>query len=445
MADVRPFKGVLYNKERIKDLSDVVTPPYDVISPKEQAAFHARHPRNIIRLILGKKRPEDAPASSSHTRAAAHLNQWMAEGALIRDPAPALYFTSVDFVWRNQSIRRWGVIALVRLEPFENGVVLPHEKTFSKVRSEQLELMKACHANFGPIFSLFSDREGIIPRLTDHVDGRPPESAFTDDKGHVQKLWRIADPDVHAAVNSAMRDKIIFIADGHHRYETALNYKAWLRENNPDMTEEHPANYVMMYLSSMEDPGLTILPAHRILKDVPADRLDALVNRSEDVFETKAMPFNGADPRRVRDEFIRELKANARRNAFGLYVKGRPEYRLFFLKPGVMERRFGDDITPSLRDLDVTVLTRLIFMDILGFDQARLDNETLITYASLAEDAIDIVNDSDFDVTFLLNPTRIAQVRRVAEQALIMPRKSTYFYPKVLTGQVIYSLRPETA
>lgn len=442
MATVLPFKGILYNPEKIEDFSDVIAPPYDVISPKEQEQFHRRHPNNVIRLILGNIYATDTPEDNRYTRAANYFKQWMNDKILVRDEKPAFYLNSVAFPIGGKTVVRYGLVALVRLEPFERGIVLPHEKTFSKVKSERLELRKACHANFSPVFSLYSDEEGILDSLKEAAVYNPPDMAMTDSNGFEQKLWRITDEAMHDRIAGAMAAKTIYIADGHHRYETALNYRDWVAKNTDGFAENHPANFIMMYLSSMEDPGLVVLPAHRILSQVGDSVLGSFNRKAEEYFDMETFDFGPSDMDRVADRFVSALRSDNAPTSIGVFIKKQDGFYLLKLKPGVMERLFADEIPESLRNLDVTVLTRLVFMEILEFDQERLDNEKLIAYSSIAKNAIQIVKEGDYDVVFILNPTKIEQVRQVAQEGLIMPRKSTYFFPKVISGHVLNTLLP---
>jgi uncharacterized protein (DUF1015 family) len=443
MAEVIPFKGILYNTSKIKNLADVVAPPFDVISAQEQIQFHQRHPQNIIRLTLGTITKNDTPTNNRYTRAAENLKKWFSDGFIALDNEPAFYLTSVEFSFDGKQVVRYGLIALIRLEPFEKGIILPHEKTFSKVKSERLELMKACHANFSPIFSLFSDEENrIYNKLKQEVCDKSADVVFTDKTGQKHRLWRITDNSVHQHISDALRDKKIFIADGHHRYETALNYRDWLSARTSNFNGNHPANYVMMYLCSMEDPGLIILPAHRMLNEVPVEKIESLIHNLKEYFDIITLPYQDDQQKESLSQFISILKSNASKHCIGVCMKDRPELHLLILKPDVMEDLFGDELPEVLRNIDVTVLTRLIFMEVLGFDQARLDNDQLIAYSSIAEEAINEVFAGKHDIAFILNPTSIQQVSNIANAGLIMPRKATYFYPKVITGQVMNSLRP---
>jgi uncharacterized protein (DUF1015 family) len=441
MAEIIPFKGILYNRKKISDLSEVITPPYDVISPQAQHAFYAKHPRNVIRLILGTSTDQDTCNFNPHTRAAEFYQQWLDDDTIVQDDAPAFYLTSITFSSSGKKVTRFGIITLVGLEPFEKGIILPHERTFTKVKQERLELMKCCQANFCPIFALFTDRENhVLNMLQASVKNRTPDQEFTEENGICHRLWRITDPEMHAEIGSIMEDKKIFLADGHHRYETALNYRQWYAQTSDTFDASHPANYVMMYLCSIEEPGLIILPAHRMLKEVEPSLLEGFVEMASQYFEIDIIPDAHHSHADALDRIMAKLKRHPNKNILSVWIKDRPEGYVLTLKPNVMQNLFGDELPEELIDLDVTVLTRLILMEMFGFDQERLDNEQLISYSSRPEKALEGAEQGECDIVFLLNPTKIDQVRRVAEQGLVMPRKSTYFFPKVITGQVFNAL-----
>jgi uncharacterized protein (DUF1015 family) len=441
MATVKPFRGILYNPEIVDDNAEVTTPPYDVISPEEQTAFHDRHPNNVIRLILGQPKATDNALDNPHTRSAQYYQEWIKDGILRQEERPALYLKSITYGHAGQTITRYGLIALVGLEPFDKRIVLPHEKTFSKVRSERLELMKATHCNYCPIFSLYPDDGGILQTLEQAVDKERPDIDFSDDQGHRHQLWRIVDPAVHQRIHADMQDKRLFIADGHHRYETALNFRKHLQETDSSFDGQHPANFVLMYLCSMSDPGLIILPAHRLIKALGQRELNQAIEEARNYFEVVAFPFTSTNRPAVEAEFVGTLKRNEAQPCIGIYGRNSSVFYALTLNAGVMDQLFKDELDVSLRLLDVTVLTRLVFMKILGFDQQRLDDATLIGYASRSDKALAAIDSGHYDAAFILNPTRIEQVQEVARKGLIMPRKSTYFYPKVKSGLVMNTLR----
>jgi uncharacterized protein (DUF1015 family) len=441
MAEVIPFNGVRYNPEAIDNMAAVVAPPYDVITAAEQDGFYKRHPHNVIRLILGKTNPGDTPDDNVHIRSARSFEQWMADGVLVTDRTPAYYLTTVDFDIDGQRCKRFGLIARVRLEPFEKGVILPHERTFSKVKSERLLLRKACHANFSPIFGLFMDDANVLGRLQAICDHQSAVMDLVDGAGHRHRLWLVTDDQNVSFLQRFFEPKRIYIADGHHRYETALNYRRWVEENSADFTPDHPANYVLMSLSSMEDPGLVILPAHRLIKHLPATVSAKLLKSVPDCFEVMPMDTSGGIDTALAT-LNTTLAAHADRQAIGLITKAPLTLQVLVLKEGVMQRLFAHELPEPLRVLDVTVLTHLIMMRLMGFDQAFMDDATKLAYRTTTGDAMRAISEGEAQMAFILNPTKIEQVRNVAENGLIMPRKSTYFYPKVISGQVFNRLHP---
>ncbi len=440
MADILPFKGVLYNTERVGNIADVVTPPYDVIPETDQAAFYIRHPNNVIRLDKNSAAPTDTEADNPHTRAAACFRAWQDERILIRDADPALYLTSVRFTVNGREHARLGLVARVKLEPFEKGIILPHEKTFSKVKTDRLALIKACHANFSQVFSVFSDHAGVLDMLRASTVNQAPVFAFDDDDGHQHRMWRITDPGLHDQVHRFLMESRLFIADGHHRYETALNYRDWRKQQDPDMNAAHPANFIMMYLADMTDPGLIILPAHRLVSDLPASVQHDFIDRARTWFDVADFPFDRSRPETCLADLGRAMNTEPGRHKFGVFIKDASIFYVLDLKPGVMASVFGNRIPAPLLELDVTVLTHLILFELLGMDEAMLDNEKKIAFTSRNIDAFSIVSQGKCDMAFMLNPTTNAQVRTVAESGLIMPRKSTYYYPKAITGLVLNTL-----
>jgi uncharacterized protein (DUF1015 family) len=439
MAEVVPFNGIRYNPDLISDMAAVVAPPYDVISPREQDGFHERHPNNVIRLELGKIQPGDNSQDNVHSRAGRYFQSWIDQKILVPEAKPAFYLTTVEFDSGGERYTRFGIIGRVRLEPFDKGIILPHEKTFSKVKSERLMLMKASHTNFSPIFGLFADGEDLLRRLGQITVRQAPALSIVDDKAHQQRMWCLTEKQITDDLTAFFENKRIYIADGHHRYETALNYRDWVKENTPDFSSDHPANFIMMSLSSMVDAGMIILPAHRLLKALPESSVSALLRRSAECFDLFPISLDrGLDS--AMAEFNRVLASKAYTNAIGLYLKNPAVFQVMVLKEGVMERFYKNKLEAALRDLDVTVLTQLIMMELMGFDQARLDDETKIAYRTKSMDAVEAVNTGEVEAAFILNPTKIEQVRRVAEKGLIMPRKSTYFYPKVFSGLVFNRL-----
>jgi uncharacterized protein (DUF1015 family) len=436
MANIIPFRGLRYNVAKIKNLREVVTPPYDIISREERDVFYKSHPHNVIRLILGKAYPTDTETDNWYTRAATDFEKWQGEHILARDTEPAFYFTEIDYSTPETNMTRCGLITLVELKGFDSGVILPHERTFSATKSERLRLMDACHANFSPIFSLYPDPENrVINHLKQAVVTQSPDIDFKDRNGFYHRLWRITEREAIHAVVTDMAGKPLYIADGHHRYETALNYRNKHLAGAPPCAEDASCRYVMMYLCSMHDPGLTVLPAHRLIHDATGEQLDTFLKRAIPFFETQT--FQGSNQDETKTEFLNYLKSYASKgNAIGVLMKNRDAFYILRLKEGIMDHLFADTLPDTLKQLDVTVLTQVILKKILDFDEKDLDNPAKISYTSKVPEAIDAVRKGGYALAFIMNPTKIEQVQAVADNRLIMPRKSTYFYPKVITGLV---------
>ena len=440
MADISPFHGIRFNPEKITELADVVTPPYDVISEDMQKAYYEKHPYNVIRLDKNMPTENDTPEDNPHTRAAGHFQKWLAENILVRETEPALYITTVRFEIDGQPVERTGLIGAVRLEPFSSGVILPHEETFSKVKSERLALMKACHANFSHIFSVYADQGAASGIINAAIENAAPIQAFTDDAGHEHRVWKIADPETQVKLQNVLKNRRLFIADGHHRYETALNYRQWIKDNVENFDDNHPANFIMMYLCAVEDPGLTILPTHRLLSGISEGAQKKLLADAEDYFDITSISVSGGDPEAALGKLSGKMKAEHKNHVLGLVMRSEPAYYFLRLKKGVMESLFGGEIPAPLLGLDVTVLTHLVLIKLMGFDKKSLDNEALIHYTSRDDDAVQSVHKGENDIAFILNPPSNDQVRLIAEAGYTMPRKTTFYYPKVVTGQVMNRL-----
>ncbi|MFZ5563591.1 MAG: DUF1015 domain-containing protein [Thermodesulfobacteriota bacterium] len=436
MARVIPLRGILYNTGKVENFENVVAPPYDVISPDYQKVLCDRHPHNVVRLILGEPGENTGEKPRFYQAAARRFAAWRSQGILAQDKTPAFYLSSVAFTVDQQSFTRYGLIADVGLEPFDRGIILPHERTSSKVKADRLLLTQATRANFSPIFSLFSDTGNPVLEMVKAVTGdRTPDISFVDDRNEKQCLWRITDKAVQQEITRAMADKQLFIADGHHRYETALAYREWVAGQTPGFSAHHPANYVLMYLSSMADPGLVILPAHRLLKGVDRRRRDRFIEDAAAYFDIQKIPAGASG----REDLLRRMRADTTKNAIGAAVGGHDAFYLFTPRPHVVETVFEGEVPPVLRTLDVTVLTRLILIRILGYNLAELDDEHVLAYTSIAADAFDAVSSGACDMAFLLNATKNDQMKAVAAAGEIMPRKSTFYYPKVFAGLVLSS------
>jgi uncharacterized protein (DUF1015 family) len=436
MAQVIPFRGVLYDAASVGNIADVVCPPYDVIDGPAQAALHARHPHNVIRLELGADRPDDGPGQDRYSRAAEFFQAWLKSGALRREPVPAVYPYYIEYRAPGEACSATrvlkGFLTAVELAEFGSGRIYPHENTRSAAKADRLQLMEHCRANFSPIWSLFSDREGRILRLIDQaVQGEKPRFDFADDAGFRQRLWAVTDPTILKDLTAGMKDVPLFIADGHHRYETALAYQRLRRQQAGAAGGVQPYDTVLMLLGSLEDPGLTILPTHRVLKTGLPD-LETIKARLQEDFKIEEFPFQPGTEPAVRREFLKILTSRGEsRHTFGLALEKAAAYVLLTLRS--VHRIKGDSPTDRL---DVSILHNQVLAPLRTGPSA----EPEILYTKDEQEALDLVRQKQARAALLLNPTKITEVRDIATAGGRMPHKSTYFYPKPLTGLVINPL-----
>jgi uncharacterized protein (DUF1015 family) len=442
MAIIAPFMGLTYNFETVDDLSKVVAPPYDVISEDEQEAFYEADPYNVIRLILGKKKLGDSDWDNRYTRSADVFSHWESEEILVRSDRPSIYITSLTYhpgEGGDQRLR-WGLIAVVRIEEEASGVILPHERTFSAHREDRLKLMKASSAQFSQIFALYEDSQNRVGGLLKSTIESPPEISFDFKDGTSHQMWTVQNQSIIKQVSEALREKSIFIADGHHRYETAKNYRNSMRARYEHNPSDRSYEYVMMYLTNMDDPGLTILPSHRLIKDCAGFQLAPFLEELKQWFEISELPGT-----RNRDHDLRALKEwldeNSDTTAMGFRLHGEDKIYLLLLKPG-MRAKTGKDLEPPLKKLDVLVLSRLVLQGAMGLSKADMDNEEKFYYESDMLKALSMIDSGAYQMAFFINPTKMKQVKEVASNSLVMPRKSTYFYPKTLTGLVFNRIDP---
>ncbi len=411
MAEVVPFRGVLYNVARISKASgeDLLAPPYDIITPEYKEELYQKSPYNVVRIDFGKELSGDDDRNNKYTRAKASLDEWLREGVLISSDKPCFYSYEISYTMGNGQKKLRGFLGLVRLEELGKGNIHPHEYTHSKPKKDRLSLMKICGANISPIFSLYRSAEGKTVAVLDKVNRGTPYIEAKDPYGAVHRLWEIKDMSALTTIKQELADKAIFIADGHHRYETALEYQREMRKKEGPSETPRPYNYVLMFLADMADEGLTILPTHRLVKNMPTDALELLSND----FEIEEMR-NGFDiPRAI----------SGKRDTYGLYTGGDIWHRLSYKGEGI------HGVPPALRDLDVTVLHDLIFKQLLDIDR--------VYYEMDIEKCLQAVRDGAFEAAFFLRPTLVEDVEKVALASLRMPPKSTYFYPKLMTGMVL--------
>lgn len=448
MAVVAPFRGVRFNPDKIEKLDDVVTPPYDVINEEAGATFFEKNPYNMIQLDLRNISRHGAETKGRYSDAGSSFESWQDAGILIRDDQPAIYLYYIDYTHPSgRKMTRKGLVALVGLAEFSEGIVKPHEKTFDGVISDRLELMEECKAQFSQVFSIYHDREHAIIAALDKAKEPEPICMARDFNSNVHTVWRVTDPDAIATVGALFKDKSVYIADGHHRYTTALAYRKRVRRRMPDLSKESPLNFIMMYLCACEDEGLSVLPAHRLVnypETIPADDLVSKLSRGLDIQEVR----DG-----TRETLIGEILArmnaaekNSAEPAFGVYHAGEDRAFLLRLKEDAWQNDALAGKPEVMKKLDVVLLSDLLIHGYLALSHDRCVKEKLINYFSDPDEALDVAVEKSVEdygstpLLFLLNPTPVDQVINIADSGEIMPHKSTYFYPKILTGLLINKL-----
>jgi len=446
MAIVIPFRGVLYDQKKIDNFNSVTAPPYDIISPDQQEGYYEQSPHNVIRLILGRQSPDDSDSNNRYTRAADFFKQWQNESLLTRDEDPAFYFYHQEFSTPdNKRCSRDGFIGLVRLEDKDKGVIIPHEKTLDKPKEDRLKLMKSCSANFSSIFSLFSDPEDSIGKLFKGIVSPPPLLEATDEEGTLHQVWRVSQRDIISQVTQRMQDQSLFIADGHHRYETALNYRNYQIAHTPQPAGKESYNYVMMYLTSMEGSGLLILPYHRVIHNIEDYNFSAYESKLKEYFIVSSFPFTEENQEEVWDRFNNDLQeSGSTLPAFGMYGSGQTSFHLLRLKENVFQSLADDHVSSAvLKKLDVNVIESFIFKEVLGITSKDLQQQENISYVHDSREGIDLVKTRGYQLAFLLNNTKSSEIRDIAAKGETMPQKSTFFYPKLLSGLVINKIVPD--
>lgn len=432
MADIRPFQGLRYNTKVAGPLEQLVCPPYDIISEEQRQNYLRENEYNVIRLELPK-------GEQPYEQAAQTLRDWLDNGVLGCDSRNAIYVYEEQFTVKGEKKAIKGIICRVRAEEFSKGVILPHEETLSKAKDDRFNLMKATYCNFSQIYSLYHDHKRVTDRLIDAQSNRPADAECTDENGIVHRLWRITDEEVVAQLRGQFADRKLYIADGHHRYETALNFKKYLEEKGICIGKGHPANFVMMMLVNIDHEGLVVFPTHRMLRDLEDFDHQKVLEKCSAEFSIEPVEgLEGLDAAH-KAEKIEELLA-------GYYTKGQKAYVLYSgaagcnllcLKDSNVMAQLLPEMSEAYRNLDVSILHTLILEKHLGIDKENMAKQLNLTYTRDILEAIEAVDSGDYQCSFILNPTRVTEISDVAAAGEKMPQKSTYFYPKLITGMVM--------
>ncbi len=415
-----------YNTFLAGKIGELCCPPYDIISEEERLGYIAENEYNVIRLELPKE-GEDVYKTAGEV-----LDMWRNTGVLVHEIKPAVYIYEEEFNAYNKRSSVKGIIVRVKVEEFSKGVILPHEFTLSKAKADRFNLMKATNCNFSQIYALYMDEEHTTLKTIDRLSDRKPDQKFTDSDHVTHKLWIITDEKVIEKLVNDFADRKLYIADGHHRYETALNYRNYCRENGISK-EGDPQDYQMMYLVDMQHPGLVVFPTHRMVRDPESFDKDEVLKGCEEYFDIKKFTSVG----NINSELSKQYKHG--KKAFGFYC-GKGEWYLLVLKDIEVMADVLPDLSEASQQLDVSVLHSLILEKTMGIDKENMANQINLTYTKFFEEAIMKVDKGEFQCSFILNPTRVTEIRDVAAAGEKMPQKSTYFYPKMITGMVMNDL-----
>jgi uncharacterized protein (DUF1015 family) len=439
MPIVAPFRGLRYDPKHVGGLSEVIAPPYDVIDAALQNRLYERHPANVIRLELNREEPGDDETTNKYSRAARFFRAWREQGVIMQEPAAALYVYHQSFSVEGQHHVRRGVMARVRLERFGTGSIHPHEETMSGPKQDRLLLTRACRANLSQVFGLYPDPEGQVQALLDAaVAGQPPLEAI-DHLGVGSRLWPLTDEAVATRVAGLMGGRPVFIADGHHRYETACNYRdevaaAWAASHGgAPLPPDHPANFVLMMLVGMSDPGLVVLPTHRLFVQPSVPDAATLARKLGECFTTEPA---GKGPE-AAEAVWSGIEAEGDQGTLGLYTAGDRAWTTARITAAGRSRmdQVAADHGAAWRGLGVSILHRLVVGDLLGAREIPTPG-----YVHLVREVVDGLGSDKYPLAALVMPATVDDIRRVSETGERMPAKSTYFYPKLASGLVFHAL-----
>lgn len=432
MVEVCPFRGWRYDVAQVGDLSDVITPPYDVIDDKQQDDLFKKHPCNFIRLELNREEPGDASPETKYERAAGFWKHWRMDGILRQEHHEALYVYSQEFTWEGQRFVRSGFLGRCRLEEFGTGNVFPHEQTLSGPKADRLKLIRATQANLSPIFGLYPDETASVQQVLDDACLTLTPSLATDHLGVIHRLWVIEDHAVINQIKSGLREKPVFIADGHHRYETALNYRRELQAAGK-LTEDMAANYVLMMFVGMQDAGLQILPTHRLVSGLPDLRAEDVREALSPLCEVEVLG-TGDEAARLAWETI---EMDGGQSVFGFGTAADNTWLVARVRDAGRMEELAADHSPAWRSLGVSLLHKLLLEDCIF---KKFAGDPKFQYVHRLDETTSALAARTHQLGCLVAPATIDHVREIAAGRETMPPKSTYFYPKLLSGLVVHSL-----
>lgn len=421
MAKIAPFRGIRYNPDLVA-LSEATSPPYDVISPAELDRLFGLHPKNMVRLILGRELPTDTETENRYVRSTRYLDEWLAEGVLTKDATSAFYAYEQHYVWQGKPKTVRGFIALVKLQNYADKVILPHENTLAKPKSLLAPLIRATNANLDSVYALYPDKRHVVDAVLERTAAMPPLGEAVDAHEVRHRIWRVEDESDVEKITRELADKQIVIADGHHRYETSLAYRDEQRSKDGNPQQEQPYDYVMMTLVNVYAPDVIVFPTHRMILNLSEDVLERLDSGLSGLFDL--MPS-------TKERLLADMDAHGGK-AIGIYRPSRA-----YLAVLREENRALISGSPEAQNLDLNILHQLILDRVLGINAERLRQEANVVYSRDEQEVIGRVESGEMQIGFFLNPIRLESILDIAAADERMPQKATYFYPKLLSGMVM--------
>ena len=434
MADIRPFHGVHYNPSLIKDMAQVICPPYDIISTQMQQELHQRSEYNFVRIEHGYEYPHDSNTENKYTRAAGAFEEWLERKILVRDATLALYVNEHAFAYQGKTLRRHSINAIVKLEDWSKMIIRPHEGTLAKAKSDRLNMLWALHANTSPIMALYDDNKGSIATLIARQTKKKPLLTVNKADGENHRFWAVTDEDTILKIHNALADQPLYIADGHHRYESALNYKRERRSTSATGSKEEPFDFVMMTLISMADPGLVILPAHRMVNGLSAKALDDLLERLPAFFKIDEASI---DKIKIQAQVSSLLEGNEGKTKLVLCGLKKDVFLTLELQnPDAVKQMFPAFHSELYQTLDVSIVDHVILEELLGISQEK--SSFYLNWVHDAVTAVQKVLNGEYQLGIIVNPVKPGLITAIADSGDRMPKKSTYFFPKAPAGLVSY-------
>jgi uncharacterized protein (DUF1015 family) len=435
MAEIRPFRGVRYNQKKIIDLADVISPPYDIISPNQQDILYQSNQYNFVRIEYNQELPQDNNLDNRYTRAAANIASWLKEGILKQDETTAFYLHAHTFTNQSRRLSRRDIIAVVKLEEWDTKSILPHENIIPKAKSDRMNMLHACQGNTSQVLAMYADPQKVISDVISLHEKAIPIMEFKDPWGEGHKVWAITQPEAVKKIEVEIAKQPLYIADGHHRYDSALTYKREKDAQNKGSSGREGYNYVMFALIDFADAGLVILPTHRMLKGISKTTLSGLKSNLTNFFSLQDIPLDVAGAWQKVDSFLKGLTPQMQSVSLAVYGLSGDAITILSLKDAEITGRFMPAMHGDLyKKLDVSLVDHIVLEKLLGYDK---DKENLvIDYTHDRQDAIERVKSHEYQLAFLLNPVGPEIIKEIADAGDRMPRKSTYFYPKSPAGLV---------